>query len=183
MDTRGKTNAEFRAKITETLGRHDANFDELNHNFNRVNDALQGVMAELQAMRITHSHRSSEREVNPFAGGSTSHDRSSATFNADRNHTTLKLNFSTYSEKGRIPLAGYLRQNNTLSSKTLTLHDKYNWRHFICRVSPCSGIVGIRKARDNYAGMSLSQPFSTVLDQLSMMIRQKHCPDLSKPRL
>jgi uncharacterized protein YdcH (DUF465 family) len=47
MDTRGKTNAEFRAEITETLGRHDANFDELNHNFNRVNDALQGVMAEL----------------------------------------------------------------------------------------------------------------------------------------
>jgi uncharacterized protein YdcH (DUF465 family) len=68
MDTRGKTNAEFRAEITETLGRHDANFDELNHNFNRVNDALQGVMAELQAMRIAHSHRSSEREVNPFAG-------------------------------------------------------------------------------------------------------------------
>jgi len=89
--------------FTETLGRHDANFDELNHNFNRVNDALQGVMAELQAMRIAHSHRSSEREVNPFAGGSTSHDRSSGTFNVDRNHTTLKLNFPTYSGEGEDP--------------------------------------------------------------------------------
>jgi uncharacterized protein YdcH (DUF465 family) len=69
MDTRGKTNAEFRAEITEAL-EHDANFDKLNQNFNRVNDALQGVMAELQAMRIAQTHRSSEREVNPFAGGS-----------------------------------------------------------------------------------------------------------------
>nr|TKS04638.1 hypothetical protein D5086_0000141070 [Populus alba] len=103
MDTRGKTNAEFRAKITEALGRHDANFDELNQNFNRVNDALQGVMAELQAMRIAQTHRSSEKEVNPFAGGSSSHDRSSANLNVDRNHTTLKLNFPTYSGEGDDP--------------------------------------------------------------------------------
>jgi len=60
-------------------------------------------MAELQAMRIAQTHRSSEREVNPFAGGSSSHDRSSANLNVDRNHTTLKLNFPTYSGEGDDP--------------------------------------------------------------------------------
>jgi uncharacterized protein YdcH (DUF465 family) len=105
MDTRGKTNAEFRAEITEALGRHDANFDELNQNFNRVNDALQGVMAELQAMRIAQTHHSSEREVNPFAGGSSSHDRSSSSHTStfDRNHSNLKLNFPTYAGEGEDP--------------------------------------------------------------------------------
>jgi hypothetical protein len=105
MDTRSKTHAEFRVEVNETIARHDTNFDELNHNFSRVSDALQGVMAELQAMRIAQSNRSLDREVNPFAAGDNFHDRPSAsnTSNFDRNHTNIKLNFPTYAGEGEDP--------------------------------------------------------------------------------
>ena len=92
MDTRSKTNAEHRTAVDEALARHDSNFEELNHNFSRVSDALQGVMAELQAMRISQAnrapdqfqhtparfHRTPDREVNPFAAADNFHDRPSA---------------------------------------------------------------------------------------------------------
>ena len=44
MDTRGKTNAEFRNEANEALARHESNFDQ-------VNSALQTVLTELQAFR------------------------------------------------------------------------------------------------------------------------------------
>ena len=78
MDTRSKTHAEFRVEVTEALARHYTNFDELNQNFGRVSDALQGVMAELQAMRIAQSRPTPDRDVNPFAAGETSHNRPSS---------------------------------------------------------------------------------------------------------
>jgi hypothetical protein len=105
MDTRNKTHAEFCVEVNEALAQHDTNFNELNHNFSRVSDALQGVMAELQAMRITQSNRTLDREVNLFVVEDNSHDRLSAsnTSNFDRNHTNLKLNFPTYVGEGEDP--------------------------------------------------------------------------------
>ena len=46
MDTRGKTNVEFRNEVNETLVRHEASFDQLNA-------ALQTILTELQAIRTT----------------------------------------------------------------------------------------------------------------------------------
>jgi hypothetical protein len=105
MDTRSKTHAEFRVEVTEALARHETNLDDLNHNFGRVSDALQGVMAELQAMKLAHSNRTLDKDVNPFAAGENSHDRPSAsnTSNFDRTHTHLKLNFPTYASEGEDP--------------------------------------------------------------------------------
>ena len=105
MDTRGKTNADFRMDVTETLARHDSHFDELTLNFSRVNDALQGVMAELQALRMAQSTRNHDRDDNPFATGAHSHDRpsTSAQSQLERSHTTLKLNFPTYVGEGDDP--------------------------------------------------------------------------------
>ncbi|RVW24893.1 hypothetical protein CK203_079475 [Vitis vinifera] len=45
MDTRGKTNAEFRNEVNEALARHESSFD-------KVNATLQAVLRELQALRI-----------------------------------------------------------------------------------------------------------------------------------
>nr|TKS02112.1 hypothetical protein D5086_0000166350 [Populus alba] len=105
MDTRGKTNADFRMDVTETLARHDSHFDELTLNFSRVNDALQGVMAKLQALRMAQSTRNHDRDDNPFATGAHSHDRPStpAQSQLERSHTTLKLNFPTYAGEGDDP--------------------------------------------------------------------------------
>jgi len=105
MDTRGKTNADFRMDVTETLARHDSHFDELTLNFSRVNDALQCVMAELQALRMAQSTRNHDRDDNPFATGAHSHDRpsTSAQSQLERSHTTLKLNFPTYAGEGDDP--------------------------------------------------------------------------------
>ncbi|WKA03393.1 hypothetical protein VitviT2T_021504 [Vitis vinifera] len=44
MDTRGKTNAEFRNEVNEALARHESSFDQ-------VNATLQAVLTELQALR------------------------------------------------------------------------------------------------------------------------------------
>nr|TKR65597.1 hypothetical protein D5086_0000319300 [Populus alba] len=105
MDTRGKTNADFRMDVTETLARHNSHFDELTLNFSRVNDALQGVMAELEALRMAQSTCNHDRDDNPFATGAHSHDRpsTSAQSQLERSHTTLKLNFPTYAEEGDDP--------------------------------------------------------------------------------
>ncbi|XP_034684112.1 uncharacterized protein LOC117913267 [Vitis riparia] len=45
MDTRGKTNAEFRNEVNEALARHESSFDQ-------VNATLQAVLTELQALRL-----------------------------------------------------------------------------------------------------------------------------------
>ncbi|GFS38385.1 hypothetical protein Acr_00g0057160 [Actinidia rufa] len=76
MDTRGKSNTEFRNEVSEILTRHESSFDHLNNNnFNQVNLGLQSVLAELQALRITHTHKpvSEPVDVNPFATGAASH--------------------------------------------------------------------------------------------------------------
>ena len=55
MDTRGKTNAEFRNDVTTTLARHEARFDQ-------VNAALQAVLTELQAL----CHSRNQVPANPI---------------------------------------------------------------------------------------------------------------------
>ena len=60
MDTRGKTNGEFRTEVQEILANHESSFDQ-------VNTTLQQVLTELQALRVTHSPRASSSEFNPFA--------------------------------------------------------------------------------------------------------------------
>nr|TKR79527.1 hypothetical protein D5086_0000271510 [Populus alba] len=124
MDTRGKTHAEFRADVTEALARHDTNFDELNHNFGKVSDALQGVMAELQAMRIAHANHTLDRDVNPFAAGDHSHDRpsSSHTSNFDRNHSNLKLNFPTYAGEGEDPTGWIFKAEQYFEFQNVDAH-------------------------------------------------------------
>ena len=56
-------------------------------------------------MRITLSNHTHDREVNMFAAGDNFHDRPSASTTPifDRNHTNLKLNFSTYASEGEDP--------------------------------------------------------------------------------
>ncbi|KAI9194090.1 hypothetical protein LWI28_003026 [Acer negundo] len=77
MDTRSKSNAEFRTEVSDVLTRHESSFDHLNNNFNnltnnynQVTATMQSVLTELQALRL--SHRTTEREVNPFAPAETS---------------------------------------------------------------------------------------------------------------
>ena len=60
MDTRGKSNAEFRNEVNETLGRHETSFDQLNA-------ALQTILMELQAIRTVQRTQVNPPEINPFA--------------------------------------------------------------------------------------------------------------------
>jgi hypothetical protein len=50
MDTRGKSNAEFRSEVNEALARHESNFDQ-------VHGTLQTILTELQALRVSRSQR------------------------------------------------------------------------------------------------------------------------------
>ncbi|WJZ94681.1 hypothetical protein VitviT2T_013519 [Vitis vinifera] len=59
MDTRGKTNAEFRNDVNEILARHDTSFDQ-------VNAVLQEVLTELQALRASHNQNTSPQQYFDF---------------------------------------------------------------------------------------------------------------------
>nr|TKS00522.1 hypothetical protein D5086_0000182490 [Populus alba] len=86
MDTRSKSNAEFRTEVTDILTRHESSFDEtkqdvnamkhdlneIKQNFSPVTSTLQGVMAELQAFRLSRQDTSRDREGNFFERGETS---------------------------------------------------------------------------------------------------------------
>ena len=60
MDTRGKSNIEFRGEVNEALARHESNFDQ-------VHVTLQTVLTELQALHVSRSPRMNPLELNPFA--------------------------------------------------------------------------------------------------------------------
>jgi uncharacterized coiled-coil protein SlyX len=60
MDTRGKSNVEFRNEVNEVLLRHESSFDQ-------VNATLQVVLTELQDLRTTRNLSSNSPEINPFA--------------------------------------------------------------------------------------------------------------------
>ncbi|KAH9779621.1 hypothetical protein KPL71_007762 [Citrus sinensis] len=91
MDTRGKTNAEFRNDVTTTLARHEASFDQ-------VNAALQAMLTELQALRHSRNPSSSQPDTNPFAPEETS--RSNAvnerSIHHEQPHHHLKLDFPRF---------------------------------------------------------------------------------------
>ena len=54
MDTRTKSNAEFRNEVSEALGRvneplsrHETSLDDMNRNFTQINAAIQTILANL----------------------------------------------------------------------------------------------------------------------------------------
>ena len=73
MDTRGKTNAEFRNEVNEILARLELSFDQVDANFDQVNATLQSVLTKLQALRFTQSPRPPNQNINPFAIGQSTH--------------------------------------------------------------------------------------------------------------
>ncbi|KAJ7015042.1 hypothetical protein NC653_004358 [Populus alba x Populus x berolinensis] len=84
IDTRGKSNAEFRNEVNEALARHESNFDQ-------VNGTLQTILTELQALRVSRSPRMNPLELNPFA------PTESSGHNSGTHQSSLKLNFSKFS--------------------------------------------------------------------------------------
>lgn len=92
MDTRGKTNAEFRNEVNEALARHEMNFDQ-------VNTTLQTVLTEIQALHATRNSHTCPPEVNSLAHEGSSHLPHAISFAAN-NHSlpsSLKLQFPKFS--------------------------------------------------------------------------------------
>ncbi|KAL5754672.1 hypothetical protein ACOSP7_022892 [Xanthoceras sorbifolium] len=88
METRKKTNAEFRSEVNEILAQHKSSF-------NQVNSALQAILTELQSLRISRSPHKADTELNPFAPGEFSHRPNQSYFN-NRSHHHLKLSFPKF---------------------------------------------------------------------------------------
>ena len=61
MDTRGKTNVEFRNEVNEALARHESTFDQIN----------------LTLQAVSHNQNSYSLEINPFAPEGPSHPHTS----------------------------------------------------------------------------------------------------------
>lgn len=121
MDTRSKTNVEFRNKVNKALSHNDTNFEELKYNFGRVSYALQWVMVELQAMQIAQSNRTLDKEVNPFTAGETSHSKpfASTTSILDRNHTHIELNFLIFTSEVEDPTSWIFKAEQYFEFKNI----------------------------------------------------------------
>ena len=76
MDTRGKSNMEFRNDVQEALARHESTFDQIHNN-------LQTIMTELQSLRVSGSQNNQPLD-NPFAVEN-SHNQPTQ-FNHPQNH-------------------------------------------------------------------------------------------------
>ncbi|KAL3623295.1 hypothetical protein CASFOL_032111 [Castilleja foliolosa] len=90
MDTRGKTNVEFRNEVNEALARHESCFDQ-------VNATLERVLTELQALRGARTVNP-QPEINPFApeGSHRPHIASAITYSDQHHHPNLKMNFPRF---------------------------------------------------------------------------------------
>nr|TKR84798.1 hypothetical protein D5086_0000254370 [Populus alba] len=82
IDTRGKSNAEFRNEVNEALARHESNFDQ-------VNGTLQTILTELQALRVSRSPRMNPLELNPFAPTESSGLRDDIRLDVKIKHPTI----------------------------------------------------------------------------------------------
>ena len=90
MDTRGKTNAEFRNEVNEALARHESSFDQ-------INLALQAMLTELQTLRTSHNQNSNSPEINPFAPEGPSHSHTSRSLiSSSQPPHHLKLSFPRF---------------------------------------------------------------------------------------
>lgn len=95
MDTRGKSNAEFRNDVNETLAKHESHFDQLQNSIDQLHASMQTIITELHALHLPrhqgppqpHPH---PPDTNPFAMGETPNA------NRDHVHQHLKLSFSKF---------------------------------------------------------------------------------------
>jgi hypothetical protein len=120
METRNKSNTEFRNEVTEALAQHasqfdllktqhESRFDLLNTNMTQVTSSLQNLqnaISELQTLSLRHSSNQQTiiQDVNSFTKGETSQKgrqpASACSFTStcfDRSHQQLKLSFPKFS--------------------------------------------------------------------------------------
>jgi len=90
MDTRGKSNTEFRNEVNEILVRHKSSFDQ-------VNATLQVILTELQALCTTRHQNTNSPEINPFSNEESSHQQTSHRHPINNHqHHNLKLSFPKF---------------------------------------------------------------------------------------
>lgn len=95
METRNKSNAEFRAEVDEILTRHESSFDQ-------INNTLQTVLTELQALKTSTNQPQISRGDNSAIGETSQLDKQNlplATAYAPANLVTnsgIKLQFPKF---------------------------------------------------------------------------------------
>ena len=170
MDTRGKSNTEFRNEVSKILARHESNFDQ-------IHATLQTILTVLQALKA-QTNIPTTGDVNPFvvneAYQSTKHYPEPRTSNS-----TLKLNFPKFTAKTKPN--GFTELNNTLNSKVLSLLNKSNLLRSISNELPSNGTVGSPCSRVPSVGPSSPRHYSIVLDPPKMRNRPKLLPISSTP--
>ncbi|KAL5844476.1 hypothetical protein ACOSQ3_010530 [Xanthoceras sorbifolium] len=103
METRTKSNTEFRNEVSEALARHESGFDNINDRFGNMNDrfgdmddrfgkvdsTLQTIMDELRALRTSRHQMTNDGNNNPI----TTDEATSSKYNyrTENSPTTLQL--------------------------------------------------------------------------------------------
>lgn len=122
MDTRDKTNAEFRNDVNEALARHESNFDQ-------INAALQSVLTELQVLRVSHTTPATPPEINPFYQGDTSHPSSTMKpYTPNDPHPYLKLHFPKFN--GEDPIGWIYKAGQYFEFKNISTDQRVQLASF-----------------------------------------------------
>ena len=130
METRAKSNAEFRSEVQEILARHETNFEQ-------VHATMQAVLTEVQAMRIQNSQPSSKKGVNSSLIGESSHNPdpipqtqaiTSTYRNPNRDLADLKLPFPKFS--GEDPMGWVYRTGQYFEFKDIPTSQRVHLASF-----------------------------------------------------
>ncbi|GFZ14270.1 hypothetical protein Acr_24g0004600 [Actinidia rufa] len=170
MDTRGKSNTEFRSEVSEVLARHESSFDQ-------IHATLQTILTDLQALKA-QTNISTTGDVNPFAVGDAS--QTTKPYPQPRTpNSTLKLHFPKFT--GEDPPDGFTKLNNTLNFKVLSLLNESSLLRSTSKELPSNGTVGSPNLRVPSIGPSSPRHYFVVLDQLNTRTRSKLLPVSSTP--
>ncbi|GFZ16201.1 hypothetical protein Acr_25g0006100 [Actinidia rufa] len=171
MDTRGKTNTEFRNEVSEVLTCHESSFDQ-------IHATLQTILTDLYKpsrpkptfpLLATATPLRSMMPPNPP--------------NPTLNLTTLipPLNSISLKSPTKIPLDGFTELNNTLNSKVLSLLNESSLLRSTSKELPSNGIPGSPNSKVPSIGPSFPRHYSVVLDPLNTRTRLKLLPESSTP--
>ena len=127
MDTRGKTNAEFRNEVNEAFARHESNFDQ-------VHATPQTILAKLQGLRVSRSPHLHQQEINHFSQGESS--------NTIHKPQTQPLKFSFPKFNGEDPNGWIYKAKQYFDFQSIPIDQRVQLASFHLKGIALNGTIG-----------------------------------------
>ncbi|GFS41305.1 hypothetical protein Acr_00g0073660 [Actinidia rufa] len=160
MDTRGKSNTEFRSEVSEVLARHESSFDQ-------IHATLQTILTDLQALKA-QTNISTIGDVNPLRSV-TPPKPPNPTLNLAP--PILPLNSISLNSPAKTPPDGFTELNNTLNFKVLSLLNESSLLRSTSKELPSNGTVEpVRSSYPSQAHHTTVSAYQEEFEKLSQLI-------------